>query len=147
VWTRAPFNFRRSHKGYTLGRPVRPAQEIRPRKVEKVRQKGGKRKRAEERRKGEEEEPARKRAPTPSQRDVRAKQWRSGEPVRFSEEMNGEQEDKVDEGRRIAWRERGSDREGQRKREKERGANNVSARSVSRSRAREGARGMKDADV
>lgn len=42
--TRDPFNFRKPHKGYTLRRPVRSAQEIRPRKVEKVKKKkGGKR--------------------------------------------------------------------------------------------------------
>jgi hypothetical protein len=74
--------------------------------------------------------------------------------VRFSEEMNDEQEDKVDEGRRIPWRQR-SDRERQnereiereRERENGRGANNVSvSRSVSRSLVC-GARGMKDVDV
>jgi len=36
VLERDPFNFRKPHKGYTLRRPIRSAQEIRPRKVEKV---------------------------------------------------------------------------------------------------------------
>lgn len=71
--TRDPFNFRKPHKGYTLRRPVRSAQEIRPRKVEKVKKK------EQERSEESIEEGCGAETHTdacPS--GVRAKQWRSG---------------------------------------------------------------------
>jgi len=61
VPTRDPFNFRKPYKGYTLRRPVRSTQEIRPRKIEKVK------KRKKEEKKVWRRDDAR----------VRAKQWRS----------------------------------------------------------------------
>jgi len=53
VPTRDPFNFRKPYKGYTLRCPVRSTQEIRPRKVEKVKKKKkGREESVEERRCG-----------------------------------------------------------------------------------------------
>lgn len=80
--TRDPFNFRKPHKDCTLRRPVRSTQEIRPRKIEKVKRKGKERSKESV----EEEDGARKRTPMRVHRVC----GQNNGGTELAEEMNGE---------------------------------------------------------